>query len=781
MYTYLVKIFKFLSGRLVFVLFVAYFVNDLHMLIQKVSPAIGLRFLQDPQFLGPPILDKWDTVIKVYKVVSFLGIALIFDILYRNGLAKFLHEEEQIEDSDVVVPPYPYDEDKFQIIVGLKHNRLNMKKVKKPKWIVIDDRGLYQNILITGTIGTGKTASAMYPFAKQLMFYKAYDPDMKPGMLILDVKGNFYKQTVEFAKEAGREDDIIIIELGGKYKYNPMHKPEMKALVLANRIKVILGLFSPKGATDGYWLDKAELLIAECIKLCRLYNDGYVTFAEINKLVNNRNYLINKITLLVEDQDIMTDEELDLFETCRDYFENEYSNLAENTLSVIQSVVTQMTQFFYTDPEVRDTFCAPIEQLTFLGFKDVVDKGKIVILKMNIAEYRNLAKTIAAYMKLDFQTEVMRRLIRAGANTSRPVCMISDEYQEFVTATDAEFYAQSREPKCVSIVATQSYTSLINTLKDRDLTRTVVQNLINKIWLRTDDSFTVEEAQKQLGKEDKEKASKSISESSGDVKKSRILGTLVSDKASISESVNITIVKEFIFDEQILTQTLDVFTGVCFLSDGAKIVEPTIVHLPPYFSDHIKNGIRSKKMIFNNKQSAKVPLEDSNSSVLNIVPKRYFIKERKKVTDLTTDTSGISSNALDFGTDLSTDIDVYTDTDTSMEATVHSTDIGTDIGTGIDTDIDTDNTAYDNIEFDTDINASLDLYQEDDEDDDYDEEAAMAEIAAFAGTDFGEMPLEVGAGLQEVESLSLTSLPKSEEEDEDIGEDSISTQEDDKL
>jgi hypothetical protein len=45
---------------------------------------------------------------------------------------------------------------------------------------------------------------------------------------------------------------------------------------------------------------------------------------------------------------------------------------------------------------------------------------------------------------------------------------------------------------------------------------------------------------------------------------------------------------------KILTQELDVFTGVCFLSDGAKIIEPTIVHLIPYFSEHITKGISLK-------------------------------------------------------------------------------------------------------------------------------------------------------------------------------------------
>jgi hypothetical protein len=592
------KFSKIGSNKYVFVTIISFVFLSIHMKLANLT-LNGVQSVFQPEGFGNFVIrmslqPSWYYVKTAYFLISFFGLWTIFDISYRNIMKDRSEDEQVVDEDDVLVPSFPYDSDKLQLIIGLKHNKLTLKKVKHPKWIIIDEKGMYQNLLISGTIGTGKTASAMYPLTKQIMSYKAHDKNLKPGMLVLDVKGNYYKQVLEFARGAGRTKDIVIIEMGGDYKYNPLHKPHMKPLVLANRIKVVLSLFSGKSATDGYWLDKAELLIAECIKLCRLYNDGYVTFAEINKLVNNRTYLVNKITILVEDQDIMTNEEAELFETCRDYFENEYTNLSENTLSIIQSVVTQMTQFFYTDPDVRNSFCAPMEELNFLGFKEVIDHGKIVILKMNIAQYRNLAKTIAAYMKLDFQDEVMQRLIRDDANTTRPVFMISDEYQEFVTATDAEFYAQSREPKCCTIVATQSYTSLINTLKDRDTVRTVTQNLINKIWLRTDDLFTVEEAQKQLGKEDKEKITKSISESSGDVKKSRILGTLVSDKSSISESVNVNTVKEFVFEETLFTQHLDVFTGICFLSDGAKILDPSIVHLQPYFSETITKGVSVK-------------------------------------------------------------------------------------------------------------------------------------------------------------------------------------------
>ena len=75
--------------------------------------------------------------------------------------------------------------------------------------IRLDERSLYQNMLITGSIGCGKTSSAMYPFTKQLM-----NMNPKPGFLILDVKGNYYSQVLSFANECSRSDDVIIIELG---------------------------------------------------------------------------------------------------------------------------------------------------------------------------------------------------------------------------------------------------------------------------------------------------------------------------------------------------------------------------------------------------------------------------------------------------------------------------------------------------------------------------------------------------------------------------------------
>ena len=101
--------------------------------------------------------------------------------------------------------------------------------------------------------------------------------------------------------------------------------------------------------------------------------------------------------------------------------------------------------------------------------------------------------------------------------------------------------------------------------------------------VRTDDIFTIEEAQKQLGKEDKEKISKSISENAKETKFSYITNTLNSENSSISESYSTVIQNDFIFDTNFFTQNLEIFSCLAFLSDGEKILTPQKLKMFPYF------------------------------------------------------------------------------------------------------------------------------------------------------------------------------------------------------
>ena len=509
--------------------------------------------------------DKLWQYIKIMYIITFFTSNLICSNFVYNKIPIKKKIEKHLDTKD--------KDDKLKLLIG--YNQKTKEKIYIPK------SGLFQNFLITGTIGSGKTSSAMYPFTKQLIKYNYLNPNSKIGMLILDVKGNYYNQVKKYVKKYNLEDDLIVIELKSKITYNPLNKPSLKPIVLANRLKTILELFSENNS-ENYWLDKAEQILAEAIKLCRIYNDGYVTFKEIHNLITIPNHYKEKIQKLKElfILNKLSLEQIYELNMALNFFEREFQSLDPRTSSILKSEITRITNTFISDYNVLKTFSPERKELTFLGFEDVIKNGKIVVLNMNIAEYKNLSKIIAAYLKLDFQTEIMKNL---NNNNERITAFICDEYAEYVTKTDSDFFALSREAKCINIVSTQSYSSLKNTLKDETSVKVICQNLINKIWFRTDDIFTIEEAQKQLGKEEKEKISKNISESAKKTRYNYLTKSLVNKDSSISESLNIYTQNDYVYDTNFFTLELETFNSLCFLSDGNKILKPTKIKMYPYF------------------------------------------------------------------------------------------------------------------------------------------------------------------------------------------------------
>lgn len=591
----------FLSGKIGFSLITGLIIYHFH--VQLSSEFLKKSSLQF-NIMGKSLeliqtREHMELFTKLYMLLTFWGILVLCFIFYRSFIERFLKDKTGMsEEIEVLIPEFPYDRDKLQMIVGLKHEKFTVEKIREPEYLIIPEKGMFQNFFITGTIGTGKTASVMYPFLKQAIFYGANDPGKKAGMLILDVKGNFYEQAVKFAKEAGRKDDLVIIKLGGEYKYNPLAKPNMEAVDLAGRSRTVLDLFSGGGKGEKFWDTKAGQMMAESIRLLRITSrtryvseddkeEGQVTLGEIHKIVTDPNYVKNKMDELQNKKDMCS--EFDFY-ACKNYFYGEFISKAENTIATVKACVTEMTSFFASSERINAAFCPGKDEKTFTGFEECINEGKIVILAMNKAKYPQVSRTIAAYLKLDFQSEVQQRTSadnNGRLNKERPMFFFCDEYQEFVTENDADFYGLSRESKCCSIVSSQSYTSVLKTLGDEKAFNTLQQNLINKIWLRSDDKLTIETAQMLTGKEEKEKYSKNISESLTDAKKSKLFGRLESDKASISESVNVSTSRDFVFEEKIFTQELKLFTAVAFTAHDEGMNEPYIVHLMPYFKPPI--------------------------------------------------------------------------------------------------------------------------------------------------------------------------------------------------
>lgn len=528
------------------------------------------NFILEDKFL-------WHNFRILYILLIVLNSLIFSNYFYSKYLSKLINSKNKKS-------LYKnFDFSKLHLTIGLDpHNN----------FIYLSEKSLYQNILITGGIGTGKTASAMYPFTKELIGYMANNEDKKLGFLILDVKGNYYIKVKEFANEFNRDSDVIVIELNGKYTYNPLDKPHLKASILANRLKTILLLFSPNNS-ESYWIDKAEQVIESLITYCRIYNRDYVTFEELHKLITDKTYYNSKLEVVRKKflSGTLNDEQVYSLLSSLNFLEKDFYSLDERTYNLLKSEITRITNCFISDYEVLKTFCPSKYKENFLGFEEVINKGKIVVLNLNIGKYKNLSKIIAAYLKLDFQTDVIGQLTN---KVIRPMVFISDEYQEYVTSSDAEFFAQSREAKCINIVATQSYTSLLHTINNQYSVNVIIQNLVNKLWFRTDDIYTIEDAQKQIGKEDKEKLSKTISENSKESNYNYLVKSFTSIDSNLSESINTYLQFDYTYDYNFFTQKLETFSCLAFLSDGNKIIKPCKLTMIPYFKE-VENNVQKNK------------------------------------------------------------------------------------------------------------------------------------------------------------------------------------------
>lgn len=456
---------------------------------------------------------------------------------------------------------------------------------KKP--ILLNEKSLFQNILVTGSIGSGKTSSVIYPICMQLLAYSGKD---KIGGLILDVKGNLCEKVEEILKKANRANDLIVIDLSGNTRYNPLDKPNLNPEIIANRLKNILLLFSPQ-TTESFWQDKAELLITECIKFIRIYNDGYVSFTELQKIINDSNYY-NECFNIAKDKfysGTLSKEEMYNFSTFIDFYENEFLKLDIRTSSIIRAEISRITSIFISNYKINKVFCPNRDKINFSSFDSVIEEGKIVVLNLNIADYSSLSKIIAAYLKQDFQTTVINRISKGKAKTSFFIC---DEYQEYVTKNDASFYSLSREAKCINLISTQSYSSLKNAICSQESTEVIIQNFVNKIWLRTDDFYTIKSIISQLGKEEKKRTSVSFSENAKASIYNPLTSNFFSDNSGISESFSNQTYFEDKISPEAITQNLKSFEALCFLSDGNKILPVQKIKLIPYFLIDNGNNIK---------------------------------------------------------------------------------------------------------------------------------------------------------------------------------------------
>jgi len=274
---------------------------------------------------------------------------------------------------------------------------------------------------------------------------------------------------------------------------------------------------------------------------------------------------------------------------------------SEVKTSIVQGIAVFLS-LFETDPDVRRVFCPPKELYrgelcpgdpegrVMPPFEELIERGKVVGLNFPVALNPALAKTIGTMMKVDYQRAVQLRILKMDAEPGRhfrPTVFICDEYQNFATVGgdnptgDERFLSISRQPKCIPIVATQSFSSLKEALPNEGV-KTLLQAFRTKIFLTTSDPDTARFASELCGKADRTKVSYSVSESSTNANVGWLSGRTSASKASVSASKQYQKQKEPLFEEKAFFELKNA-QAIVAAFDGVSPMPATYCYLKPDF------------------------------------------------------------------------------------------------------------------------------------------------------------------------------------------------------
>ena len=486
----------------------------------------------------------------------------------------------------------------LQLVIGEIHEKDGTRK-EKPEWLIIDKNGLFTGIIIFGSTGAGKTTACAYPFLDQLAKYGKESPDERIGGLILDVKGDFWKEAVHILERNGRREDAVIIEPGSGYYFNPVHYPHLDTKIIAERLYSVLeNMNSNDGRQDSFWKDKSINLLANSLSLIRLCI-GYATLSDVYEIVSDEGKLRNMLDYaqnLIKLKSKNVGIDLNELKLAVSYFYGaDHAGLDERTKAIIKSESLRVCSDFIK-PAFKETFCAPEQKLNFPGFQEVVNSGKIVILNMPESKYGLTGKIIGIMLKLDYFRTVLNRIYKAvvdnSVNVKRPVLFICDEYQNYVTSgdieSDAEFFARCRQSKAINIVLTQSYSSLKLKLGSEEKLNSLIGNIRSSVWLALSDDYSREKASKICDKEYKLKITENITEQDDRAVFNPYIGKLLSDDNTISQGTTKTYEKMPSFDTDDFAG-LKLNQAVYRIYSGGEVKGPGIVYLHPIYRPKAKS------------------------------------------------------------------------------------------------------------------------------------------------------------------------------------------------
>ena len=413
---------------------------------------------------------------------------------------------------------------------------------EREEWVTIPSRGVHGGVFISGSIGSGKTQGTILRYLRQLIA----EPQGSPSILAIDPKGTFLRQAEKMIRRMGHGDRIVRLSLKGNVTFNPVfiENPlrDSKFAGLAEMVRCAAVNFMGKSSDSPFWEVSSSHLIRNTIAYCAAVQGGYFTLLDLYRAIvrASKNNLADDLRKCLKER-VYTEEEAFNIGCAIEYFENEYSQLEDRVRTGIVATSTAFVNQFQEFAANR-IFCPSKEHLSIRSMEDFVREGKILLFDV---QQPGLARSMGTFIKLHYEQAVLN-LLPELKEKKMPFtsALIIDEYQDVVTCGgggsigDDTFMAKARESKPAVIVATQSISSLMNTVGRERPALELVQNFRTRVACHSSDLETIRIFQALAGKEDVESQTHSYSETAQAAKLNLLAGGFDSKNSSLNEAVS---------------------------------------------------------------------------------------------------------------------------------------------------------------------------------------------------------------------------------------------------
>lgn len=369
-----------------------------------------------------------------------------------------------------------------------------------------------EGLLCLGASGSGKSSTTGRKTLKAFL-------ESGFGGLFLTAKKEGVDLAVEYCRQAGRLDDLILFSPQGPWVFNPLdfemnRQGEGAGLIenLVNLFGIILDIAEQNSGPgsgredESYWRKATRQLIRNFSQL-QVLADGHVSIPDLYRAMVSAPMSLEQASseswksssfcfklLAAADAAQKSPTQQQDFALVADYILLELPALSDRTRSVIFSSFTSCIDVMNRGV-LRHLFCGK----TNFSPHDT-EHGKIIVVALPVKEYGAVGVVANSLMKYCWQKAIEQRDTRRNP---RPVFQFADEAQFFFHSHDFLFQSTCRSSRVATVYLTQNLSNIYDALggdRAKSKADSLVGNLATKVFHANADPVTLEFGANLIGK-----------------------------------------------------------------------------------------------------------------------------------------------------------------------------------------------------------------------------------------------------------------------------------------